>query len=69
MLNRLLVDLDAIESWGEPSVRERRRGVVSVVEAEAGRLERGWKRVWEGRSAEQEEEGEVKAILTASETD
>lgn len=51
MLNRLLVNLDSVESWGERSVRERRRAVVLAVEAEASRLEQRWKAVWYGSDA------------------
>ncbi|KAK0504627.1 hypothetical protein EDD18DRAFT_1098156 [Armillaria luteobubalina] len=57
-LNRLLVQLDAVESWGELDVRERRKHVVSMVEAEAAKVERGWKAVWEGKSVNAEEEAE-----------
>ncbi|KAF8889056.1 hypothetical protein BD779DRAFT_1521733 [Infundibulicybe gibba] len=45
-LSRLLVKLDAVESWGVKAVRERRRQVVRAVEAEAEALERLWKGVW-----------------------
>ncbi|PBK74400.1 hypothetical protein ARMSODRAFT_952035 [Armillaria solidipes] len=63
-LNRLLVQLDAVESWGEQDVRERRKHVVSMVEAEAAKVERGWKAVWEGKSVNAEEEEEVIDIVT-----
>ncbi|KAK0461126.1 uncharacterized protein EV420DRAFT_180637 [Desarmillaria tabescens] len=57
-LNRLLVQLDAVESWGELEIRERRKCVVSMVEAEAARVERGWKAMWEaGKDDIQDDEG------------
>lgn len=68
-LNRLLVQLDAVESWGEQDVRERRKHVVSMVEAEAAKVERGWKAVWEGKSVNAEEEEEVIGIVTEAEKD
>ncbi|KAK0226062.1 hypothetical protein IW262DRAFT_736572 [Armillaria fumosa] len=68
-LNRLLVQLDAVESLGELDVRERRKHVVSMVEAEAAKVERGWKAVWEGKSVNAEEEEEVIDIVTEAEKD
>ncbi|KAG7449548.1 uncharacterized protein BT62DRAFT_1048578 [Guyanagaster necrorhizus] len=62
-LNRLLVQLDAVQSWGEQEVRERRKRVVSIVEAEAVRVERRWKAVWEGKGINAEED-EVIDIVT-----
>lgn len=50
MLSRLLIELDGVESWGEPDVRKRRRNVVSAVEGEASRLEKAWKAVWDGKT-------------------
>ncbi|KAK0195551.1 hypothetical protein F5146DRAFT_1133020 [Armillaria mellea] len=66
-LNRLLVQLDAVESWGEQNVRERRKHVVSMVEAGAAKVERGWKAAWEGKSVNAEEE--VITIVTEAEKD
>ncbi|KAK0212701.1 hypothetical protein DFS33DRAFT_57355 [Desarmillaria ectypa] len=63
-LSRLLVQLDAVESWGEQEVRERRKHVVSMVETEAARVERGWNTMWEGKSVNAEEEEEVIDIIT-----
>ncbi|KAK0485940.1 hypothetical protein IW261DRAFT_762545 [Armillaria novae-zelandiae] len=69
-LNRLLVQLDAVESWGELGVRERRKHVISMVEAEAAKVERGWKAVWEGKSVDaEEEEEEVINIVKEAEKD
>ncbi|KZT68044.1 hypothetical protein DAEQUDRAFT_640057, partial [Daedalea quercina L-15889] len=38
-LNQLLGKLDAVESGGDKEVREKRKGIVRVVEAEAERVE------------------------------
>lgn len=48
-LNRLLVKLDAVDSWGNATVRKHRRKVVASVEAEASRVEVLWKQVWATR--------------------
>jgi len=45
-LNQLLIKLDGVESWGNPTVRKARRRVVALVEAEASRVEAYWKQVW-----------------------
>ncbi|KAF9468313.1 hypothetical protein BDZ94DRAFT_1232372 [Collybia nuda] len=49
-LNRLLIRLDGVESWGEKRVREERRRVVRQIEAEAGSVEVYWKGIWIGRT-------------------
>lgn len=45
-LSRLLVSLDAIESWGAKSVRDQRREAVRRIETEAGRVESMYERIW-----------------------
>jgi len=69
-LNRILTKLDAVESWGQKKVRERRRDVVRNVELEAARIETVWAEVWrrhisaeKADEEEEEEEEEVKAVL------
>jgi hypothetical protein len=53
-----------VESWGEKTVRERRRGVVRSVELEAARIETIWAETWR-RFVEKSEEEEVDAVLVA----
>jgi hypothetical protein len=64
-LNRILGKLDAVESWGERKVRERRRDVVRKVELEAARVESIWVEIWKKfvEEAEEAEEEEVSAVL------
>ncbi|TFK60214.1 hypothetical protein BDN72DRAFT_850784 [Pluteus cervinus] len=45
-LNRLLTNLDGVESFGDRNVREARREVVREVEREASRVEKWWKSAW-----------------------
>ena len=45
-LDKLLVKLDGVESWGNPGVRRRRKNVVKQVEKEQGLVERFWKISW-----------------------
>jgi hypothetical protein len=45
-LSRLLVSLDAIESWGSKSVREQRREGVRRIEMEARRVETLYEGIW-----------------------
>jgi len=51
-LSRLLVALDAIESWGVRRVRDQRRKVVRKIEEDAGLVERRVRYIWEERSRE-----------------
>ena len=46
-LNRLLVELDRIESGGDTSVREQRKQMIRNVEAEAQRMDRWIAAVWD----------------------
>ena len=55
-LNRLLVALDGVESWGVKDVRESRKGVVRKVEKEAEEVDELWRRVWETYTNELKEE-------------
>ncbi|KAG6888635.1 hypothetical protein C0992_007987 [Termitomyces sp. T32_za158] len=45
-LNRLLIKLDGVESWGNATVRKSRRRIVGQVEQEANRVESYWKQSW-----------------------
>ncbi|KAG6899473.1 hypothetical protein C0993_009947 [Termitomyces sp. T159_Od127] len=45
-LNRLLIRLDGVESWGSAIVRKSRRRIVGRVEQEANRVEAYWKQSW-----------------------
>ena len=58
-LNRLLVALDGVESWGVKDVRESRKGVVRKVEKEAEEVDELWRRVWETYMKELKEEKDV----------
>jgi hypothetical protein len=69
-MEKLLMKLDGVESWGDNGVRERRRSVVREIGKESAKLERYWKQAWtdyfdkqrEGARKE-EEEHEVEAEL------
>ncbi|KAJ7270927.1 hypothetical protein C8J57DRAFT_1065332 [Mycena rebaudengoi] len=71
LLSRLLVALDAVESWGDQKVRERRRSVVRKIEAEAGSLEEFWRDVWaQGqRDLDHHDEEEVCGMVVDSEVE
>jgi len=45
-LDKLLLALDAIESWGDAGVRKRRREEVKMVEHEAARVDWYWREAW-----------------------
>lgn len=45
-LNRLLDDLDSVESGGDTSIREQRKHMISNVDAEAQRIDRWIAAVW-----------------------
>lgn len=55
-LNRLLVELDGVESFGRKEVRQRRKEVVREVEQECTEVETTWRALWkahlEGRLQE-----------------
>jgi len=68
-MERLLMKLDGVESWGDKGVRERRRSVVREIGKETAKLERFWKQAWvdyvekRGEGGHEEEEQEVQAEL------
>ncbi|KAL0952503.1 hypothetical protein HGRIS_006766 [Hohenbuehelia grisea] len=77
-LNRLLVRLDGVESFGDRRVRDARKEVVRIVEAEAADVEKWWQGIWEGyrkkpvvdeSSAVEDEEMEVDAQLVEADAD
>ena len=41
-MDKLLMKLDGVESWGDEEVRKRRRDVVKAIEGEASSVERQW---------------------------
>jgi len=45
-LDKLLIRLDGVESWGDSGVRERRRNAVKQIEKEQGLVEKFWKMSW-----------------------
>jgi len=56
-LEKLLVRLDGIESWGDKGVREKRRLAVKEVGKESAKLERCWKRAWIDHLEKKQREG------------
>ena len=58
-LNRLLVSLDEVESWGQKAVRGARRELARRIEDEARLLERRVNAVWESRDRASMEVGDV----------
>ncbi|KIY51037.1 hypothetical protein FISHEDRAFT_57158 [Fistulina hepatica ATCC 64428] len=49
-LNRLLVELDGVDSYGRKDVREKRKAVVREVENECSFIDRVWRGLWNSRS-------------------
>lgn len=45
-MDKLLMKLDGVESWGNEDVRKRRRDVVKTIEEEASSVERQWMNAW-----------------------
>jgi len=53
-LDKLLMKLDEVESRGEKSIREKRRGIVKDIEKEVSRLDWYWKQAWTDYNRAQE---------------
>lgn len=53
-LDRLLMKLDEVESRGEKSIREKRRGIAKDIEKEVSRLDWYWKQAWTDYNKAQE---------------
>lgn len=66
-MEKLLMKLDGVESWGDKGVRDSRRSVVREIGKESVRLERYWKQAWmdyvEKQTESVEEEQEVQVDL------
>jgi len=45
-MEKLLGNLDSVESWNETSVRTKRKGIISQIEQEASKLEQYRQKVW-----------------------
>jgi hypothetical protein len=45
-LDKLLMKLDGVDSWGEEGIRRKRRGIVKDIEKEGERVEWYWKQAW-----------------------
>ncbi|EDR09653.1 uncharacterized protein LACBIDRAFT_318938 [Laccaria bicolor S238N-H82] len=45
-MDKLLMKLDGVESWGDANVRKRRRDIVKTIEKEASSVERKWMNAW-----------------------
>ncbi|PPQ90288.1 hypothetical protein CVT25_013114 [Psilocybe cyanescens] len=45
-LDKLLMKLDGVESWGQKEIRLKRRSVVKSIEKEASKVDRYWKQTW-----------------------
>jgi len=52
-MEKLLGQLDSVDSWNETSVRTKRRGIVGDIEQEASKLERYRQKVWRGHLAQE----------------
>ncbi|KAJ3505735.1 hypothetical protein NLJ89_g7261 [Agrocybe chaxingu] len=53
-MDRILMNLDSVESWGEKGVRAGRKKVVKEIEKESAKLERYWKQAWSDHIEETE---------------
>ena len=58
-LSKLLLQLDGVQSWGQASVRDRRKGVVKEIEGELARIERYWKAVWRDHVLQRDEDAQM----------
>lgn len=45
-LDKLLMKLDGVESCGQKSIRQRRRGIVKNIEKESSKVDRYWRQAW-----------------------
>jgi len=45
-LDKLLMKLDGVESWGKKEIRDKRRGIVHEISKESSRLDRYLKQAW-----------------------
>ncbi|KAH9476991.1 hypothetical protein JR316_0010907 [Psilocybe cubensis] len=45
-MDKLLMKLDGVESWGQKEIRQKRRDIVKSIEKEASKIERYWKQTW-----------------------
>ena len=61
-LNQILTKLNAVKSWGERKVRERRRDVICNVELEVAWIESLWVDMWR-RYVDAKKDEEVNVIL------
>lgn len=48
-LERLLIDLDGVNSWGDAGVRKRRKGIAGRIEREGRRMEWYWQKASRGQ--------------------
>ncbi|KAF9526012.1 hypothetical protein CPB83DRAFT_858505 [Crepidotus variabilis] len=55
-MDKLLMKLDGVESWGEKAVREKRRSIVRDINKESARLDRYWKQAWTDHIEAQKQE-------------
>jgi hypothetical protein len=66
-LSKLLMELDGVDSWGSPNVRNRRKGVVKEIEREVQRVEAYWKSAWQDYVEAQKEEKQVEEAVQTDE--
>lgn len=45
-MDKLLMKLDGVESWGQNEIRLKRRSIVKSIEKEASKIDRYWKQTW-----------------------
>jgi hypothetical protein len=60
-MEKLLMRLDGVESWGDKGVRDNRRSVVKEIGKESEKLERYWKKAWAAYLETQKEETQKEA--------
>ncbi|KAF7759721.1 hypothetical protein Agabi119p4_11416 [Agaricus bisporus var. burnettii] len=58
-LEKLLVKLDGVESWGDSDVRTKRRSVVKSIEKEQGRVDRFCQDVWLKHIQDKKADGDI----------
>jgi len=61
-LNKLLIKLDGVESWGKKAIRDKRRTIVKSIEKEASKLDRYCKQAWLDYLANKVEVSEAEGI-------
>ncbi|KAF9553867.1 hypothetical protein CPC08DRAFT_697307 [Agrocybe pediades] len=73
-LNKLLLKLDGVESWGKKAIRDKRRTIVKSIEKEASKLDRYCRQAWldylakQAKDSQPQPEPQVEEVVTPQTT-